>query len=104
MANPLAQASGMPQSMQQTSTGELGSGWRCVKSEDFGQTYIFGARRGQPGMPTCALPALLLCLPPARRVRSMTRFPCPLRRALPPSQRTHRRSAPLSSPCVQLTS
>lgn len=44
MANPLAQQSGMPQSMdqQQAGSGELGSGWRCVKSEDYGQTYIFG--------------------------------------------------------------
>ena len=29
-------------SVSQSSMGELGSGWRCVKSEDYGQTYIFG--------------------------------------------------------------
>jgi hypothetical protein len=28
---------------ESANVGELGSGWRCVKSEDYGQTYIFGA-------------------------------------------------------------
>jgi hypothetical protein len=88
MANPLAQASGMPQSMQQPSgIAELGSGWRCVKSEDYGQTYIFGGLRGNRGMPTCASPALLLCMPPAS-APSAVRDSFLVSPQSPPSQQT----------------
>ena len=51
MSNPLAMApfsNGALSAPESASVGELGSGWRCVKSEDYGQTYIFGAPRRAP--------------------------------------------------------
>ena len=39
MAQTQSNALALPQTAQ---APELGSGWRCVKSEDYGQTYIFG--------------------------------------------------------------
>lgn len=43
MAQTQSNALALPQTAQ---APELGSGWRCVKSEDYGQTYIF-----EPSLP-----------------------------------------------------
>ena len=73
MSNPLALASYSSNAMSESANvGELGSGWRCVKSEDYGQTYIFGAPHRRASRSTH--PARAPQRSEARRARAPAHF------------------------------